>query len=78
MSAQLPVEVDDLSETEMLDPDTSAAILRWMETGEVPEGIEPDRWERWADGGSRNMLEANGAPITAAMLGRWARTGLLW
>ena len=61
----------------MLDVDTSAAILRWMETALVPDGIELDRWERWLDDGCRGRIEADGVPVTPAMLGRWARTGAL-
>jgi hypothetical protein len=75
MSAQRAIEPDELPENEMLDVETSAAILRWLETAEVPDGIEPGRWERWANDGCRGPIEANGVRVTAAMLGHWARSG---
>ncbi len=62
---------------EVLDVETSAAILRWLETARVPDGIDPQRWERWAEGGCTQPLDVDGVTVTPAMLGRWARTGAL-
>jgi len=70
--ATRPVCDDDL-----LDPETSAAVLRWMETSTVPEGIARADWERWLDAGCVEPLEAEGRPVTPTMLGRWARSGSL-
>jgi hypothetical protein len=61
----------------MLDVDTSAAILRWMETSIVPDGIDSQVWEQWTEDGCMGRIEADGVPVTAPMLGRWARTGAL-
>jgi hypothetical protein len=77
MSAQRAVLTDEPRDEDMLDVDTSAAILRWMETAHVPEGVSAQRWEQWIDDGCRGHVEANGVPVTPAMLGTWARTGSL-
>ncbi len=78
MSAQRALQADDeLGDDEMLDVDTSAAIIRWMETALVPEGIDSQRWEQWTDDGCTARIEADGVPVTPLMLGRWARTGAL-
>lgn len=77
MSAQRAMRADDLGDEGMLDVDTSAAIIRWMETGLVPDGIDPEQWRHWADDGCRGRIEADGVPLTSALLGRWARTGAL-
>jgi hypothetical protein len=67
----------EAADDEMLDVETSAAVLRWMEIALVPDGIVPEEWERWVKGGCRGSLELDGALVTPAMLGRWARTGIL-
>jgi hypothetical protein len=77
MSAQRTLGSDELSESDMLDSDTSAAILRWLETAEVPDGIDRAAWETWADGGCRGPIESRGVAVTRAMLANWARTGTL-
>jgi hypothetical protein len=77
MIAQGAERIDDVSDDQILDADTSAAILRWMETAIVPGGIRPDDWESWIDGGCRARLHADGLPVTPAMLGQWARSGTL-
>jgi hypothetical protein len=77
MSAQRAVLSDEPRDEDLLDVETSAAILRWMETAFVPDGITPERWEQWVDGGCQGQIEANGVPVTSAMLGRWAQTGSL-
>lgn len=61
----------------LLDADTSAAVLRWMETGHAPDGIDPRSWESWLDSGCIAELTADGAVVTSSMLGRWARFGSL-
>lgn len=76
MSAQQALD-QELDDNELLDVDTSAAILHWMETGTVPSGIDATRWESWVDSGCKGSLDADGVPVTPAMLGRWARTGSL-
>jgi hypothetical protein len=77
MSAQSVIRADELADDEMLDVDTSAAIIRWMDTALVPDGIDPEQWRQWADDGCRGRIEADGVVVTPAMLGRWARTGAL-
>jgi hypothetical protein len=77
MIAQGAERIDDVSDDEILDADTSAAILRWMETALVPDGIRPDDWERWVDSGCQASLQADGLPVTPVMLGQWARSGSL-
>jgi len=77
MSAQKAVLTEEPRDEDMLDADTSAAILRWMESAFVPDGVNPQRWEQWIDGGCRGHIEANGVSVTPAMLGNWARTGSL-
>ncbi len=47
MSAQGAVRDDDLGDDEMLDVETSAAILRWMETALVPDGSNDDQSEKF-------------------------------
>lgn len=76
MNAQraVPGNVDD---GEMLDGDTSAALIRWLETASVPEGIGVDAWQRWVDGGCQSNLEVDSRRVTPAMLGRWGRSGSL-
>ena len=69
--------LDGVSAEEILDVDTSAAILRWMDTAAVPDGIPLDVWETWADDGCRGVLHASGVPVTPSMLGHWARSGSL-
>jgi hypothetical protein len=76
MSAQ-PSVVSDHDDYEVLDVETSAALLRWLETGEIPEGVDRAEWERWTDEGCRQSVLANGIPLDAPMLGHWARTGRL-
>jgi hypothetical protein len=61
----------------MLDPETSAAIIRWLEIAVTPAAIDPDRWQHWVDKGCSGEIDATGAPVTPAMLGHWARTGAL-
>ena len=55
MSAQAATPIDASFE-ELLDVDTSAAILRWMETGSIPHGIDVERWAQWLDGGCQESL----------------------
>ncbi len=76
MSAQRALD-DGRGDDEILDADTSAAILRWMETGIVPDGIDAKRWENWVDSGCKESIEVDGQRITPAMLGHWAQTGSL-
>ena len=71
------MRTDEPGDERMLDADTSAALIRWMETAVVPDGIDRDRWQHWVDEGCSERIEADGVPVTAAMLGRWARTGAL-
>lgn len=77
MDAARAARANDVSDDEILDVNTSAAILRWMETGVLPDGIPADEWERWIEAGCRRELHARGVPLTAAMLGHWARSGTL-
>ena len=77
MSAQAATPIDQRGDEQLLDVDTSAAILRWLETGAVPDGLEPSQWERWVDGGCQGQLEVDGMPVSTTMLGRWALTGAL-
>ena len=77
MSAQAAVRFDEVTDDEMLDADTSAAILRWMETALVPDGVDADEWERWTLNGCKGRLQASGALITSAVLGSWARSGIV-
>ena len=77
VSAQQTTWVQQPGDEEMLDVQTSAALLRWMETALVPDGIDPELWARWAEDGCRGALEAHGARVTPDMLGRWARSGTL-
>jgi len=77
MSAQPAIPVDEVGDDHVLDPETSAAVMRWMETALVPDGIDASVWGRWVDGGCRGGLEVNGASVTTAMLGEWARSGTL-
>jgi hypothetical protein len=77
MGVQAATRIDDRSEEQMLDVDTSSAILRWLETGAIPDGIDPSRWERWVDGGCQERLDVDGVAVSTAMLGRWAATGTL-
>jgi hypothetical protein len=44
MSAQRALRTDELDDAEMLDADTSAAVIRWLETARVPDGVDPERW----------------------------------
>jgi hypothetical protein len=67
----------DFSDEGLLDADTSAALLRWMETGTVPDGVDADQWEAWADAGCEGSIESHDEALSPAMLGRWARTGSL-
>jgi len=76
MSAQRIMEAE-LDDDEMLDAETSAALMRWLETAILPAGVDAEQWRRWVDGGCRLPLEADGRPVTPAMLGLWARTGTL-
>ncbi|HEU5075342.1 MAG TPA: hypothetical protein VFU02_14225 [Polyangiaceae bacterium] len=66
----------DFSE-ELLDADTSAALMRWLETGSVPDGVDAEQWEAWADAGCQGSIQRNGNALSPAMLGHWARTGSL-
>jgi hypothetical protein len=77
MSAQRAEWVQELDDNEMLDVDTSAALMHWMETALVPDGVEVERWKHWVYGGCKGRIEAEGIPLTPEMLGRWARTGAL-
>jgi hypothetical protein len=77
MSAQRSLPGDEVRDDELLDVDTSAAILRWMETALLPYGLGEEEWERWIDGGCRGRLEVNGQAITPAMLGCWAHSDAL-
>lgn len=75
MSAQREVPDSAPAENELLGADTSAALLVWMDTAQVPDGIRAADWERWVDGDCQGPLtDATGAPVTPAMLGRWARS----
>ena len=69
--------LDTVADEEILDVDTSAAVMCWLETARVPEGIRSDEWERWVDGGCRGAIHAAGVVVTSTMLGNWARTGSL-
>jgi hypothetical protein len=69
--------LNDAGENEVLDVDTSAAILRWMDNGLCPPGIPSYEWESWVDTGCTGRLEADGLAVTPSMLGRWARSGFL-
>lgn len=71
------MRIDGVGDEEILDADTSAAILHWMETALVPDGIGADEWEHWMDSGCRGRLESQGSQVTSAMLGCWARSGVL-
>ena len=76
MSAQRAVPVP--AADQLLDSDTSAALLVWMETARVPDGISAADWDRWIEGECQGALvDATGSSVTPAMLGRWARSGLL-
>jgi hypothetical protein len=78
MSAQRAVPIDHgVDDNEILDADTSAAILRWMETATVPNGVSADQWEKWMAGGCKGRLRAHGKIVTTAMLGSWANSGAL-
>jgi poly(3-hydroxyalkanoate) synthetase len=77
MSAQRANPPSVADDHEILDPETSAAIIRWMDTAHVPDGIMVADWERWVEGGCRDRLEANGVSVTPSMLGRWAQSGEL-
>lgn len=68
---------DAALEEQTLDVDTSAAVMCWLETARVPDGIRSDEWEHWIDGGCRGAIHASGIAVTSSMLGRWARTGSL-
>lgn len=67
--------LDEISDAQLLDVETSAALLRWMETAEIPDGIPTDLWERWVGDGCRKSLHADALLVTPAMLGQWARSG---
>jgi hypothetical protein len=75
MAAQAAARVDDVGDEKMLDADTSAAILRWMDTGLVPKGVDPHDWDSWIAEGCGGSLRAQGVAMTTTMLGRWARSG---
>jgi hypothetical protein len=77
MSAQRTIRAEEPGDEVMLDIETSAALIRWLETALVPEGIDPERWQAWTDGGCKGRIEASGVSVTRAMLGSWARTGVL-
>jgi hypothetical protein len=77
MAARGAARIDEVGDDEILDVDTSAAILHWMETALVPDGIRAGEWEQWVDAGCRESLYARGLPVTPLMLGRWARSGSL-
>jgi hypothetical protein len=77
MSMQRAAAIETLGDDAMLDVETSSALLRWMETAVVPDGIRVEDWEDWMDNGCRGRLEAGGEAVTPAMLGRWARSGVL-
>src|SRR5262245_15712011 len=47
MSSRGAARLAEVGDDAILDPDTSAAILRWMETGGVPEGVSAKDWEDW-------------------------------
>lgn len=64
---------EDVGCGEMLDADTSAALIRWLETASVLDGVGVDVWQRWVDGGCQSHLQVEGRRITPAMLGRWGR-----
>lgn len=77
MAAHGAAQLDHVDDGAILDVDTSAAILRWMDTNVLPDGILADDWVRWIDGGCRGSLRAGAVPVTPVMLGRWAQTGTL-
>jgi hypothetical protein len=77
MSAQRTIQADGSGDEEMLDVETSAALMRCMETALGPDGIDAGRWQSWAYGGCKGPIEASGVSVTPAMLGQWARTGAL-
>ncbi len=77
MSAQRAIPVDQVGDDHVLDAETSAAIMRWMETALVPGGVDAGVWARWVDGGCRDRLEVNGVSVTTAMLSEWAHSGAL-
>ena len=77
VSAQQTTWVNEPGDEEMLDVQTSAALIRWLETALVPQGIDPELWRRWAEDGCRGRIEVDGVPVTPDMLGRWARSGTL-
>jgi len=77
MSAHGALQIEHLDDQERLDTETSAAVLHWMDTAAIPEGISNKDWEAWMDSGCQGRLEANGQPVTPEMLARWARSGLL-
>jgi hypothetical protein len=60
----------DFSADELLDADTSAAILRWLETGTVPEGVDAEQWEAWADAGCQGTIEHHGDALARPLLAR--------
>lgn len=77
MGAERAPRIDDQIDDGILDAETSAAILHWMQTALTPPGVKVDAWESWIDGGCQGRLDAGGRPVSAAMLGRWARSGIL-
>jgi len=77
MAAEAAARLDETADDTMLDVDTSAAIVRWMETAALPEGVQPDEWDRWLDGGCQEPLRAGGMAVSPTMLGHWARSGSL-
>jgi hypothetical protein len=77
MSAQRAAHLNAAGENEILDVETSAAILRWMDSGLCPPGISSDEWERWVNAGCAGQLEVGGLTVTPSMLGCWARSGSL-
>jgi hypothetical protein len=77
MAAHGVTPIEQVGDDEILDVDTSAAILRWMESDLVPDGVGVDAWELWVEAGCKGALVANALPITSVMLGRWARSGSL-
>ena len=76
MAAQHAAHTDFNGE-ELLDADTSAALMRWLETGAVPEGVDAGEWEAWADAGCQGPIPSQFGALSPAMLGHWARTGSL-
>lgn len=71
------VTPNPLADDDVLDDDTSAAIIRWLETARAPEGVDEMDWERWIADGCRGPIHGRRGPLTRAMLGQWARTGSL-